>query len=494
MKGPLLAIRADASREKGTGHIMRSLALAQEWRKRGGRCIFLCSSLPDALQQKIEDESCELHRLSHSGGTAKEAAETSETLQRLHPRWLLVDGYSFDVAYQRRLHPPQYCRIACISDFGPEDFHSPDLVIHPNIAITGDYDTGGMNPRVLAGPQYVLLRSEIRRIHPRTVTKSAARILISVGGSDPGEVAMSVTETLIEKGVTERAAIRVILGPAYPEEGPMGHMENPAVEIVRAPQSMKEHYDWADTAIGSPSTTALELAHHGVPSGLIVTAGNQLKVLEAMQDMDVTTYLGDARESVELQNLEELLDGEQRIPRAQRASELIDGKGPDRLCDELGLPSLQLRPAQAKDARDLWNWANDPGTRAASFNPGEISWESHLAWLDKQLTSSSVALLLVESSLGRLGSVRFETNPRVPDESIISVNLAPEFRGMGLAPLILESGIDVYCAQGPTRTIVAWIKPDNTASIRTFTRAGFTRDDTSTPQDRIKMTLTSPPA
>ncbi len=494
MKGPLLAIRADASRETGTGHIMRSLALAQEWRRRGGRCIFLCSSLPDGLQQKIEDESCELHRLSHSGGTAKEATETSETLQRLHPRWLLVDGYSFDVAYQRRLKPPQYCRIACISDFGPEDFHSPDLVIHPNIAITGDYDTEGMNPRVLAGPRYVLLRSEIRRTHLRAVTKSAARILISVGGSDPGEVAMSVTETLIEKGVTERAAIRVILGPAYPEEGPMGHMVNPAVEIVRAPQSMKEHYDWADTAICSPSTTALELAHHGVPSGLIVSAGNQLKVLEAMQDMDVTTYLGDARESVELQNLEELLDGEHRIPRAQRAAELIDGKGPDRLCDELGLPSLQLRPAHGKDAQALWNWANDPGTRAASFNPEEISWESHLDWLDRQLTSSSVALLLVESSLGRVGSVRFETTPQVPDESVISVNLAPEFRGMGLAPLILESGIDVYCSQGPTRTIVAWIKPENTASIRSFTRAGFKRDDASNYQDRIKMKLTSPPA
>ena len=494
MKGPLLAIRADASREMGTGHIMRSLALAQEWRKRGGRCSFLCSSLPDGMKQKIEGEACELHRLSHSGGTEKEATETSEMLQRLQPRWLLVDGYSFDADYQKGLHPPQYCRIACISDFGPGDFHSPDLVVHPNIAITGDYDTEGMAPRVLAGPQYALLRSEIRRTRLRTAAKSAARILISVGGSDPGEAAMAVTEMLIEKGVPERAAIRVILGPAYPGEGPMGHMVHPAVEIVRAPESMRDHYEWADTAICPPSTTALELAHHGVPSGLIVTAENQLKVLEAMQDMDLATCLGDVRESVELQNLEELLDGEQRAPRAQRASELIDGEGTGRLCDELGLPSLQLRPAHGKDARDLWNWANDPGTRAASFNPGEISWESHLAWLDRELTSSSVALLLVESSLGGVGSVRFETNPRVPDESIISVNLAPEFRGMGLAPLILESGIDVYCSQGPTRTIVAWIKPGNTASIRTFTRAGFTRDDTCIPQDRIKMKLTSPPA
>ena len=45
---PLLIIRADATPDIGTGHLMRTLALAHAWREQGGDVIFVsCCSSPD---------------------------------------------------------------------------------------------------------------------------------------------------------------------------------------------------------------------------------------------------------------------------------------------------------------------------------------------------------------------------------------------------------------------------------------------------------------
>lgn len=488
MNGPLLVIRADASLNGGTGHIMRTLAIAQEWISRGGRCSYLCATLPAKMQTRLEDEGCNVLLLSTSPGSDEEASESSTHLQQLRPHWLLIDSYPLTQSYQSKLVLHPRTKTANISDFGCSDFYRPDLVIHPNIEVTGDYSS--CQATLLAGPEYTLLRTEIIHQQINNVTSNAANLLITMGGSDPLEASAKICHHLIKTGQLNTLSVKVILGPAYPKDGQMHQLNHPRLKIITSPPSMKNLYIWADTAISSPSTTALELAYYGLPIGLIITADNQEKVLAAMLQNNCALSIADARQqSIYFEQINSLLNSAERVEIAHNAKLKIDGKGTQRICEAMHLPQLYFRSATINDAKTLWQWTNDPATRAASFSSEPIPWENHLAWLSNQLNSPDVVFLIVESAHQKFGVVRYNLNAEATNESIISIGLAPEARGKGLAPLIISRSATHFFALNPQQTITAWIKPDNKASIQSFSKANFENYPSPLQPDQVRMRL-----
>ena len=49
-----LLIRADADHVRGTGHVLRTLALAQEWRRRGEDFLYVGRVQSKTLEKRIE--------------------------------------------------------------------------------------------------------------------------------------------------------------------------------------------------------------------------------------------------------------------------------------------------------------------------------------------------------------------------------------------------------------------------------------------------------
>ena len=70
-----LAIRVDASRQIGTGHVMRCLALAQAWQDAGGDVIFIMTSPPD-LEARLKSEEIEVIYIPTQTGSIEDARET----------------------------------------------------------------------------------------------------------------------------------------------------------------------------------------------------------------------------------------------------------------------------------------------------------------------------------------------------------------------------------------------------------------------------------
>src|SRR2546423_13791691 len=96
----IMVVRADASAEIGSGHVMRCLALAQAWKRGADRVIFVTASDSPFLESRIQSEGMEVVRLNAQAAGTEDAKQTAELAQEANARWVVVDGYQFDAEYQ----------------------------------------------------------------------------------------------------------------------------------------------------------------------------------------------------------------------------------------------------------------------------------------------------------------------------------------------------------------------------------------------------------
>lgn len=134
---------------------------------------------------------------------------------------------------------------------------------------------------------------------------------------------------------------------------------------------------------------------------------------------------------------------------------------------------LRLRNATDDDALVIWELANDPLVRAMSFLSKPIPWEEHVTWFQRQLGGEHAALYIVENGKQDfLGNVRFAIEGNT---ARISIALASLARGGGLAAKVIEMACGRLFEGQRVDRVQAFIRPDNTASIRAFLKAGFER-------------------
>jgi RimJ/RimL family protein N-acetyltransferase len=144
-----------------------------------------------------------------------------------------------------------------------------------------------------------------------------------------------------------------------------------------------------------------------------------------------------------------------------------------------GVGVLAVRPARAGDAEAVWLWRNDPVTRAVSRDRAEVSWPVHTAWFADVLADPDRHLLIGVSGAvpAGVGVVRFDR--RSPDGRWeVNVNLAPAARGRRLAVPLLRAAFAWLSAKEQVSEVVARIRVDNAASLRTFERAGYVEKST----------------
>jgi RimJ/RimL family protein N-acetyltransferase len=165
-------------------------------------------------------------------------------------------------------------------------------------------------------------------------------------------------------------------------------------------------------------------------------------------------------------------DAPARQRMALAAGGLIDGQGADRVVARLRAATLRLRPAEEADCRLLWEWANDPVVRGMSFSSEPIPWEDHRRWLAGRLASPSCRLFVALTDAATpVGQIRFDTADGETAE--VAVSVARDHRGGGLGAALILAGVTEVFRRTPLRALHAYVKEENTPSLRAFALAGF---------------------
>jgi len=151
-------------------------------------------------------------------------------------------------------------------------------------------------------------------------------------------------------------------------------------------------------------------------------------------------------------------------------SSTADG-GEPRATKKNSAPTVFLRPAIRQDCPLLWNWANDPVARKASFSSDSIPWSRHTQWFNEKIQDSHCRIFIATNSDGTpVGQVRFDIVQS--NSAIVNVIVAPEFRRMGYGAALIREVVEA-ASGSELEAFHAFIKPENEASLRTFERAGF---------------------
>lgn len=124
---------------------------------------------------------------------------------------------------------------------------------------------------------------------------------------------------------------------------------------------------------------------------------------------------------------------------------------------------MNLRKASMGDAQILFDWRNDPVTRAASHQGAPLVYEEHVEWLNRTLANNRRRLYVVELDGAAVGTLRADLG----DVTELSWTVAPQHRGRGLGTRIVQAALAMH---SPAR---AEIKAGNVASIRIAERAGM---------------------
>jgi RimJ/RimL family protein N-acetyltransferase len=136
---------------------------------------------------------------------------------------------------------------------------------------------------------------------------------------------------------------------------------------------------------------------------------------------------------------------------------------------------VSLRPAVTVDSGLIWQWRNDPTTRAMSETMDAISAADHAAWFAAVVDDQQRHLLVAEVAGTPIGVVRLDAKSSTW-AYVVSVNLAPDVRGRGYAVPALAAARDWLKVHDPdARRLIAHIRPDNERSVRTFESAGYVR-------------------
>ena len=354
-----IAFRSDASFKIGSGHIIRSLVLAETLEARGSNVVFISRLLNGHLIDLIIDRGFEVITLGDEpliednttnsdwlGVSQQEDAE--ETIKNIKERTIdiiFVDHYSLDVNWET-LIKPFIGSVVVIDDLANRK-HDCNFLIDQNFRENASHSYEDLVPnycRTLLGLEYTILSPEYRDLRDSISAKNGVikRVLVYFGGTDWQNMTAFTLEVLSQEEF-RFLEVDVVIGKNYPFSKNLEKIisNRPKTYLHETLPSLAELMTVADIAIGAGGTTLWERMSMGLPSIVVSLADNQIISCETLQKENLIDYVGDYKNlSIDLLSTylrNRISSPEDNYELSMKISEYVDGCGALRILQAMEL-------------------------------------------------------------------------------------------------------------------------------------------------------------
>ena len=308
--------------------------------------------------------------------------------------------------------------------------------------------------------------------HKRSIL-SIDNAFICFGGADQYDLTLKAATALINnKHVNE---IHAVLGEAYTHQDIYDlSKKDKRLHLYKNldETSLCELMQSCQIAIAPSSTILYELCSVKMPilSGYFVE--NQKNINTSLAEREVIFNGGDfSNYSIldfesQIEKFLKDIDVEAYILRQQ---ELFDGKNKRRFLSLLNRLHVTCRKAIEEDLMQVYDFSNDPLVRGNSYNSEPIEFSNHKNWFLKKINDIKTLFLIVEINEKPAGMVRYDIAEK---HAVVSIVVSRLFRGQKLASSFLQESARVYFEKYD-KPILAYIKKENIASIKSFKKANY---------------------
>lgn len=293
-----VVLRADAGKNIGYGHFIRSLALAG-YLKDDFDCTFCTFNSTEHHPTQYQlDEINKICRYRHIEADSLEAYNQLFINSLSGNEIVVLDNYYFRTDYQRQIRE-KGCRLVCV-----DDIHDRHMVADAVITCCPiDVTSFSLEPytKFCGGLRYSFLREEFLTTNDIAVRKEciSKKIVIAIGGADPFRLTDKIIDII--QNIDVNLEIAVIAGDAV--EISNGNHKNVNVYHKLSAKEIVELFKWADLGIFPASTICIEalacrlpvavgwyvdnqeeLYSYGVAKKLFVPLGNFLTETNKLKD------------------------------------------------------------------------------------------------------------------------------------------------------------------------------------------------------------------
>jgi len=461
MHKPYIAIRADGNSQIGLGHIHRTLALANYLKDYFSITFYLYQA------DKLVMDLITKHGFLLESIVAADYNQPENFIRDLDNNTIIVlDGYQFKTDYQKAIKAQGY-KLVAIDDLN-EWLNVADVVInHAYAGIKSDYKVSS-DSVLLGGLKYAIIKQELFNVKRHTDRKRNLNVLVCIGGTDPDNYSERIIKELLSSTDKNISLLTYPLNKRFNELTDLAETNSNRLKLHHSlnTNELIELIQNNDIAILQPSNIALEAAAIGICIALVQTAENQKHIKQTLLDSSCASnldlnHISDFINNVTIKHINEQISNQ---------AQLLDGKSGLRYINEFNQLALTARKVNADDVKLIYDWNNDPVTRANSYNQNSILFEDHLKWFMNKIGDPQSVFLMLEFDNNPAGCVRIDNKS---EENVIGITVAPEFRGKKLATPMLNLATAEYFKVFPKNVITAYIKKTNEPSLKSFVGAGF---------------------
>jgi spore coat polysaccharide biosynthesis predicted glycosyltransferase SpsG len=308
-----IILRADASLSNGTGHVMRSLAILEEFKARKLELVFI---------GKIQDTKWLTTKIVDFGFTEILESENDFTP---NPKSdiLILDSYTIP-ADSPFIVSRYWKKIIVLCDELTPNYQA-DLYIHPGLEANWFKFP---KRRILFGPNYIPLRKTISK---NMKLGPSLKVVIVGGGTNPEYFVENVAE-ILSRSSAEFDAV------CFTTNQPRVRLDS---RFTRLPigADLDFYANDADLAFTTASTTGLEFIAREIACGVACVVDNQRQYYKVLVENEVVYPIGTFKDSsweLDEPTILRLLESQElRQSLRDRCKNYIDLKGTTRIADEI---------------------------------------------------------------------------------------------------------------------------------------------------------------